>query len=160
MNWTVQSYGLDLSLNYSFYLNITDYTADFTGSSYRTNYFNISSTPTSTTKNTPKKCPTNNSSMISNHTNRMIEVGLGIGLGIPLALSLLSIAFLIHRLRESRKPHVIDYKDEIKTTTEKKRVPYNSYHDVSGYGEVHEVSSRDEVVHEVPGSSTPSDFRR
>lgn len=42
----------------------------------------------------------------------MIEVGLGIGLRIPLGIALISILFLIKRLRESREAQVADYTND------------------------------------------------
>lgn len=110
-------HNFDLSLDETFFRNISSdgFTAPEKNIVTRTNFFKISAKAQNTVGTTcaSSACPTNKSTTTPSIQNsRMIEVGLGIGLRIPLGIALISILFLIKRLRESREAQVADYTND------------------------------------------------
>ncbi|KAE9975704.1 hypothetical protein EG328_003021 [Venturia inaequalis] len=159
MKWTVQRYNFDLSLDLPFYFDISSDAYPAGGSTIitRTNYFNISSSPRDTAKSvttcssTSNPCPTNKCTF-ADEKNRTMEIGLGLGLGIPLLIALISIFFLVRRLRDSGKEaHIADFtKGAVPVAAETNQF---SYRDAPKYSStVHEISTRSEV-HEAPGGT-------
>lgn len=155
IKWSIQSYNFDLSLDETFFLNISSdsFTAGEKNIVTRTNFFKISAKAQDTagTTCTSSPCPTNKSTTTpSGQNSKMIEIGLGIGLGIPLGIALISILFLVKRLRESRKNQLGGQTNNTPLATQ---TQHFSYQETPMYGQVHEISTRNEV-HEAPGGGT------
>lgn len=159
MKWTVQRYNFDLSLDLPFFFNVSSdgYPPGDNTTITRTNFFNISSSPRGNAEvgTTSTSSPSSiNNPTSADQKSMMIEMGLGLGLGIPLGVALISIFFLVRRLRESKKAQVGDYTNGVPVKDEAQQF---SYQDTPKYGQVHEISTRNEV-HEAPGSGTTTQY--